>query len=354
MALIFGVACGDDGQRQMVAQSSPKPDVTSKPSLSRERKHTSSGWPTATPTATPEPATTTPALTPREPRQFFDMPQLRQWEEQLAEDIYTNFKETLIEDYGVPGLMPISGIESMRIRRVVDVRVTCHIHLSEIETFVRQRLSALNIPQEAVEVKAIPGIFCSGCWGALGISYQERCSPHPAGFGGWYLSRDNPDIVYVYLLHPTQKAAEEVMRYTPIGDNHYGAAKEIHPLQGKYTYIELDRWNERFGEGLYNEESPHPILTTRGRGRAGNPGDCFPWPSLLTIEPDFDSNRLGMTINRHADIELVRQAVEERLIELDIPREAVVIALSQPPDEPCERFIEQEDWEFYDPNPFRR
>ncbi|MCE8429189.1 MAG: hypothetical protein J5U19_12470 [Candidatus Methanoperedens sp.] len=114
------------------------------------------------------------------------------------------------------------------------------------------------------------------------------------GFGGMFV---DGDTLKVYLSNPSQKPAAETVIASIFGRER---VKNVQILKGKYGFSQLKEWNNRAGE----------LLNTQG-----------------TVYTDVDEkeNRLKIGVD-DSDF----KAVEKRLDQLGIPREAVIIEKADP------------------------
>lgn len=137
-----------------------------------------------------------------------------------------------------------------------------------------------------------------------GVEATSAASPMPmgAGYGGLFLDREDNSIVYVYLLNPSQKAAESAA-FSALGQRRFERIREVRALQGQYTITQLNEWDQRMLQ------------------------DARIWViSEITISGVSEGrNRISIGVNSNEDVEKVQMAVETVLADLGIPREAVVI-----------------------------
>lgn len=114
------------------------------------------------------------------------------------------------------------------------------------------------------------------------------------GFGGMFVEGD---VLKVYLSNLSQKSAAEAAIVSVFGRD---SAKNIQILQGRYSFVQLKEWNNRAGA----------LFDTQG---------------IVFTDVDEKQNRLKVGID-NSDFEVI----EQRLIQLGIPRDAVIIERADP------------------------
>ena len=253
----------------------------------------------------------------------FPLSQLQKWKALLSQD-YLNLERLVARYSNLEGVTPITGGSPPQYDLPrIEIHVGCEEHLEPVQSVVRERLIALKIPLQAVTVKIEPIPYPA----IAGFNKLELCgTPHPAGFGGYYHDADDERIVYVYMLHPSPEAAAEIAEFQ-LGPDYGRYAKKLIPLQGQFTYIQLEQWSGRFHSGLTSH--PHPGIQLVPHLTEGGPR-YKDQPTLISAYANSRLNRLYFEINREADTKKVRRAIEERLAALDIPREAVIIEVEPP------------------------
>ncbi len=209
------------------------------------------------------------------------------------------------------------GIDEERKR--IEISINCDKNLQPASKAIRERLPVLSIPPEIVEVTAGKRSRPDVLW----HNKLEECEPpHPAGFGGFFHTGES--TFYVYLLHPSQKAAEEIMSFQ-LSPSRWDKERTVHPLQGDFTYTQLEDWYGHFLEDWYRrfsvgEASEYSELVAL----AG----YVPKPALdAGVSPKL--NRILFQISPEADGDAIRKILKQRLTELNIPLEAVIIEVGQ-------------------------
>ena len=100
----------------------------------------------------------------------------------------------------------------------------------------------------------------------------------------------------------------------------------VYPLQGDFTFTQLADWYGRFREDrwklqLQGESSEYLSMVNI-------PGSSHNGPLNLTYAGTYpEMNRVLFRIKPSPDAPAVRKALEERLAALDVPAEAVIIAI---------------------------
>jgi hypothetical protein len=122
-------------------------------------------------------------------------------------------------------------------------------------------------------------------------------------FGGMFFDENDNNILYLYLLNPTQKAMVERAIAAVFGPRLPGLIppQEVRVLQGQYSFLQLKQWHDRMMA-------------------------LFTLPGVLMIDIDDNKNRLKVGVK---SIDM-RDIVEQELDKLGIPREAVTIEETRP------------------------
>ncbi len=130
-------------------------------------------------------------------------------------------------------------------------------------------------------------------------SYDDllvRVEQKAPGFGGMFIGKDGR--LAVYLLDPSQLAAARSAIEAVFGPQRVPAAG-VRALKGQYTVSRLKQWTER------------------AAGMLGMPG-------VTIVDLDEAKNRVAIGIEDGSR----RQAAEQALVSLGIPREAAVIEVT--------------------------
>ncbi|MBI4311114.1 MAG: hypothetical protein HY681_04960 [Chloroflexi bacterium] len=121
------------------------------------------------------------------------------------------------------------------------------------------------------------------------------------GFGGVFLDRNNNSIAYVYMKDASKAAAARVALRHVMGVERFNSIRQVQVLQADYDMEQLYSWYERA------------------------------WPVALslpgTVSSDLNEgkNRLGFKVEDAG----AKASLEEKLVELGIPSEAVVVELGE-------------------------
>lgn len=132
-------------------------------------------------------------------------------------------------------------------------------------------------------------------------SYDDllaRVEERVPGFGGMFIGQDGR--LAVYLLDLSQLAAARAAIEAVFGTQRVPAAG-VRALQGQYTVSQLKRWTERATE----------MLEVSG---------------VTAVDLDEAQNRVAIGLEDGSRA----QTVEQALVSLGIPREAVVIEVTGP------------------------
>ena len=249
------------------------------------------------------------------------MSQIQKWYRDIKSDMH-NWREILEDLEPAKGYTLVTGTTIDEEHKLIEISINCDKNLEPAGKAIREQLSMLNIPQELVAItvaeRARPDI--------LGHNKLEECNPpHPAGFGGYFYTDET--TFHVYLLHPSQDAAEEMM-FFQLGPPRWNEVRTIYPIQGDYTYTQLQDWYGHFFEDWWQhytgeQESEYLKLVTIQGYQHESP------PTLTHAGVSPKLNRVLLRISPDADVDATWRALEERLTALEIPNQAVVIEIEQ-------------------------
>ncbi len=169
-----------------------------------------------------------------------------------------------------------------------------------------QLLQDLGIPLDAVRIEATgyvkPDIYppvadLFDCYPPEVVDPVTGISS--PGFGGLYLESD---IAYVYLLEPSQGLGEEMVREELGGKEafEFERIREVRVLEGQFTWEQLWGWYKLIFEG-------------GGLGEGTN---------IRYAEPVPKENRIKLI--SWPNMPLLTEKIEEGLLKLGVPREAVI------------------------------
>ena len=214
-------------------------------------------------------------------------------------ELWQHWLEAEAKVWSFPG---VTGLGTGAIENQISVGVVCAANLEVVERVVRGYMANVDIPQDAVVFeltgrgyimpKPAP-VYTFECVPPEVINHATGIfSP---GFGGMY---SESNTMYVYMLEPHQGKAE-ALAATHIG---WDAVErmEVRPLQGQYTWEQLQDWYRKLLNGGVN---------VRG---------------ATLCEIDFRSNRITIEVRKDWNQNVVAE-VEESLSRLEIPHEAVIL-----------------------------
>ena len=124
-----------------------------------------------------------------------------------------------------------------------------------------------------------------------------------AGFGGLFVDPDDKSILYIYLVNPSQAAAEEAARRY-VSRDRMKKIREVRPLQAQYTLKQLSEW--------YNKEL-----------REARPLS----PEVTLTDLDEGKNRIEVGVACERDRDRVREELQKSLTLLGVPLEAVIFTV---------------------------
>ena len=138
-----------------------------------------------------------------------------------------------------------------------------------------------------------------------------------AGFGGMFLDAEDNSVAYVYLVNPSQAAAEAAVLLIH-GHERMKKIREVRPLKAQYTIKQLNEYYKALM------------------------GVAFSFPEVNMSDLDEVLNRIELGVNCQSNLGRVRLALQEQLPSLGIPIEAVVFTvwrrprpLNRPPGFEC-------------------
>ncbi len=243
--------------------------------------------------------------------------QLKEWHGVVVSDS-PNWEGSLdhLEPATGYGLVTMTTVDAEAGRVVIGVN--CKASVEPVRRAILDRVGVLGVPGNAVEVIVFSRVDAL----LLGDNRLEECQPsHPAGFGGYFLEGERG--FYVYLLHPSPEAAEEVMAYQ-VGPDFPLDEWSVHPLQGDFTYAELADWYGRFLED--RRQLRLNGVAAKYLELVNVPGTAHDGPLHLSYAGIYpEKNRILFRIKPGPEAEAVRQVLEERLAALDVPSQAVII-----------------------------
>ncbi len=127
-----------------------------------------------------------------------------------------------------------------------------------------------------------------------------------AGFGGMFLDAKENSILYVYLVNPSQAAADEAALII-YGHEGIKRIKEVRPLKAQYTIEQLNEYYTALGDIV------------------------FSFPDVNMTDLDEGLNRIEVGVDCESSLDRVRLALQEQLPSLGIPIEAVVFSVRPRP-----------------------
>ena len=131
-----------------------------------------------------------------------------------------------------------------------------------------------------------------------------------SGYAGWFENPDNRGIIYIYLMNPSQAAAEAAAAwYIP---HRIQGNKEIRPLQAQFTLQQLRKWYDK----EIHEAGP------------------FDLEDVTMTNFSMRLNRIEIGINCEANIDSVRRELQRHLTVLGVPLDAVAYTRRPRPTEP--------------------
>ena len=200
--------------------------------------------------------------------------------------------------------IPVSGVNGDS--RTVFFGVPCQKDIDRVWQILRKHLPPMGIPLDAVRVEATgyvkPDIYppvadLFDCYPPEMVDPVTGISS--PGFGGLYLESD---IAYVYLLEPSQELGEEMVREELGGKEafEFERIREVRVLEGQFTWEQLWGWYKLIFEG-------------GGLGEGTN---------IRFAEPVPKENRIKLI--SWPNMPLLTEKIEEGLLKLGVPREAVI------------------------------
>ena len=127
------------------------------------------------------------------------------------------------------------------------------------------------------------------------------------GYGGHYIDPEDDSIVYIYLVNPSQEAAEKVAR-THISSLVYEGirkVREVRPVQAKYTFRQLQRWYDQLRDsGIWDISE------------------------LTMSDVDEGINRIEYGIDCERNRDRLERQIRDILSRENVPQDAVKVTVS--------------------------
>ncbi len=126
------------------------------------------------------------------------------------------------------------------------------------------------------------------------------------GYGGYYIAPEDDSVVYIFLVNPSQEAAEKVAQ-THISSLVYKGirkVREVRPVQANYTFRQLQRWYDHLlGSGIWDI------------------------PELTMSDVSERINRIEYGIDCERDRDRVERQIREILTRENVPQNAVKVSV---------------------------
>ena len=127
-----------------------------------------------------------------------------------------------------------------------------------------------------------------------------------AGFGGMFLDAEDNSVVYVYLVNPSQAAAEAAVLLT-YGHERMKKIREVRPLKARYTIEQLVEYYKAVGDIVWS------------------------FPDVNLTDLDEGQNLIEVGVDCESSIDRVGLALQNQLPSLGVPIEAVVVGVRERP-----------------------
>ncbi len=128
------------------------------------------------------------------------------------------------------------------------------------------------------------------------------------GFGGLYIDRTDNAVVYVYMVNPSQEAAEKFARIH-LGYREMRKIREVRPLQARYTLEQLKGWYRHLRDD----------------------GAVRDLPDVVMMNIDGGMNRIEVGTRCDTDRGGVQRSIDDLLPKLSVPADAVVVIVADVP-----------------------
>ena len=197
--------------------------------------------------------------------------------------------------WSLPG-MNSSSVDLKRQRIVVGV--DCESDIDPVRLALQKGLPPLGVLIEAVvvEVRERP-LYRPGGFECISTETIDPITGlSTPGFGGLYRESD---VVYVYLLEPSQEMAEKLV-IEQLGRKSFEGLREVRAVQGLYTWAQLLEWYAAIGGDIHQ----------------------IPWAGLVSVDPG--RNRLTIEVRPEDDGSTERR-IKAVLSRHAVPCEAVVL-----------------------------
>ena len=127
-----------------------------------------------------------------------------------------------------------------------------------------------------------------------------------AGFGGMFLDAEDNSVVYVYLVNPSQAAAEAAVLLI-YGHERMKTIREVRPLKAQHTIEQLSEYYKAVGDIVWS------------------------FPDVNMTDLDEGQNLIEVGVDCESSIDRVRLALQNQLPSLGVPIEAVVVGVRERP-----------------------
>lgn len=126
------------------------------------------------------------------------------------------------------------------------------------------------------------------------------------GYGGHYIAPDDDSVVYIFLVNPSQEAADKVAQ-THISSLVYEGIKkvrEVRPVQANYTFRQLQRWYDQLrNSGIWDISE------------------------LTTSDVNERTNRVEYGIDCERNRDKVEKQIRDILSRENVPQDAVEVTV---------------------------
>ena len=127
-----------------------------------------------------------------------------------------------------------------------------------------------------------------------------------AGFGGMFLDAEDNSVAYVYLVNPSQAAAEAAVLLI-YGHERMKKIREVRPLKAQYTIEQLNEYYQAVGDIVWS------------------------FPDVNMTDLDEGQNLIEVGVDCESSIDRVRLALQNQLPSLGVPIEAVFVGVRERP-----------------------
>lgn len=146
-------------------------------------------------------------------------------------------------------------------------------------------------------------------------------TPTGPGYGGWIFDPRDQSILYIYLVNPSQEAAE-AQALVHLGTERLGSVRKIRPMPAKYSSKQLEQWRRRMQDSPRVREIREPHFTGVGLLLGADP---------KVFSSYLNRNRITVGVPTEAALARLQASMWPELERLGVPWDAVAFGVEPNP-----------------------